>query len=803
MITFEQVYKELLAEAADFSVTPTDHNRKRKVIEWENKLIKSAFPERGANEAVLGVVGESGGLERHVEQWLELGFKMQNINIVDNQEKAAESLKQKAGAEKDKYGDLSSRISQADIIDKAKEIDNLTHIDFDGVATITKLPEFAEKLAAMKNLKSFVIVVSQRGTTKVDANADKAQAKSLDKGGALYGFDEVNSDEFDYEIIQTANKIWKSFDTLYDQKLIERKDYKDQIKSNFKRAALSVLFSYSKIAEFYKELSKKLNDYEIAYTSYTGKNMPMASFVFLKGSGIISKEEQKQYATNKLTTGMVNDMFAALFRLIDFLAIDSKNYGKNIQEYKLNELLAYMLKRIKNKEYNDEISEYLNKKIGKLKTYITDLLSRQTMLKTQMKNLTDDKYIDLSDYYDDELPVISRFRYFLQKAKLSAHDFVFYTENKTPCDNQDCIIKYIEKGSGSFADFLKKSRPGDTYIFKPKSKKATVSATLSHNDLTYQVKLETEKEDGIVWVTKATKTEESIPVRKRMTVIKQEMQKLSGDNIIDLSEYCNKLPTVQVLRQAMIKADLSASNFVFYAQDSTVCRDQACIVKYVKRGSGSFANFLRTVAQGENAAQGESFVFEKPATMDGIRSQISKHNLTLRMFKFETKNMGGILYATKATINSDANIQSNIHQSTNEPLGNVDRADRADRADREINNSLTAFILNSKIGDSLEINPPMPILHFNSYVGQTRSRGRKGISGEAAEKLGAGMFRFIFNDDGNITKIKKVKEEIDPQASSRGGQILINPNKIKDYTMQNEKFILCSFESFFTKNVFI
>ena len=146
MVTFKKYCESYNPTAhVDFSVVETTSPEKLKVIEWENQLFKQSIPTRKENEAVLGVVGNSSQLLRHIEQYKDLGFQEENMYICEIQEKTWQGLVDEANRLESegviKKTNLAKRIYNHDLFKKATEIPNLTHIDFDETRTHETLKE--------------------------------------------------------------------------------------------------------------------------------------------------------------------------------------------------------------------------------------------------------------------------------------------------------------------------------------------------------------------------------------------------------------------------------------------------------------------------------------------------------------------------------------------------------------------------------------------------------------------------------------------------------------------------------------
>lgn len=263
-MTFAALYN--LLETANFAKTSTTTLNKLDVIDWENQQFKKALPTRGVDEKVIGVVGNSGGLERHVRQYLNLGFKYKNIYLVDLQSNVASSLRRKADSLEQqgilpKNGNLSSRIFHEDILVMARKVPNVTHVDFDGTASIKNLVEFAQMLASIPSVKSFCIVVSARAGSK---QAYEFGSSPLEKAA---------------NAIYQAMKQNKSAGFFTDQEI-----------SKFKKGIFDLALDQNFQQQMLIRALQSIGKFSGAYKSYLGTNA-MASYIFVKGKHALQHGE--------------------------------------------------------------------------------------------------------------------------------------------------------------------------------------------------------------------------------------------------------------------------------------------------------------------------------------------------------------------------------------------------------------------------------------------------------------------------------------------------------------------------------
>ena len=161
MLTFEQYLQEKNFVSTS---TPT----KLGVISNENQFITHFYPRRGPYDQVVGVVGEAKtGLDRHIDQYRNLGFKDENIFIFEIALEEYKNLRYHMGIRK-----LSSGLFYRNIFNPRGQHGRfnpakVTHGDFD-VTTALSPDEFIKEIdlsnRVYPNLASAVYVHSQRNT---------------------------------------------------------------------------------------------------------------------------------------------------------------------------------------------------------------------------------------------------------------------------------------------------------------------------------------------------------------------------------------------------------------------------------------------------------------------------------------------------------------------------------------------------------------------------------------------------------------------------------------------------------------
>lgn len=175
---------ELLNEYK-FSEKSTTTQEKLDVIQWENSLIKSVAPSRGPDEEIVGLVGNPEGLDRHITQWKQLGFRVRNMRVIEKNKALAQALYDKALKLSLYFPNLKRLANQIHHNDLFKYLqlygDKVTHVDFDGISYInTLLPTLEEIASSCPNIRTAVIVVTTRSSAPLERSLSP-EAQHLQK----------------------------------------------------------------------------------------------------------------------------------------------------------------------------------------------------------------------------------------------------------------------------------------------------------------------------------------------------------------------------------------------------------------------------------------------------------------------------------------------------------------------------------------------------------------------------------------------------------------------------------------------
>lgn len=166
MLSFAQYIAE-----KKFISTTTEN--KLEVIANENKFIKNFIPSRGEQEQIVGVVGEAkSGLQRHLNQYQDLGFDINNVFIYEILRSEYMNLRYFNGVLSKMSGKKATIIWGNIFTPKmTKKVPNLnlaavTHADVDITTTLnTDLTnEIEHTFITYPNLASAVFVHSLRNT---------------------------------------------------------------------------------------------------------------------------------------------------------------------------------------------------------------------------------------------------------------------------------------------------------------------------------------------------------------------------------------------------------------------------------------------------------------------------------------------------------------------------------------------------------------------------------------------------------------------------------------------------------------
>lgn len=166
--------KYSLIEARDREYIPTNTKEKRAVIAKENKFILAHKIPRGKNDIVVGVVGDpgSGAFERHINQYIKLGFRDLNICIFEIYESMFDKLGKYMYFIRSKaklywcniFNPQSGGHFEYDNLTK-NEINRVTHVDADITSRIdaSAAQTILNLKASYPNAKSMVLVHNFRG----------------------------------------------------------------------------------------------------------------------------------------------------------------------------------------------------------------------------------------------------------------------------------------------------------------------------------------------------------------------------------------------------------------------------------------------------------------------------------------------------------------------------------------------------------------------------------------------------------------------------------------------------------------
>lgn len=146
---FDRTYnKIMLTTEADFSyVTTHDFKNKASVKNLQNNYILNRVPQRQDSEVVIGFVGNADGLQDHIKEYQQLGFKNLNqIIIFEQQPAAAAALIKKAIEVGYKTSPDNQNSNELRIYNNTFHLDlkknrdlqdiisQITHIDYDGTS---------------------------------------------------------------------------------------------------------------------------------------------------------------------------------------------------------------------------------------------------------------------------------------------------------------------------------------------------------------------------------------------------------------------------------------------------------------------------------------------------------------------------------------------------------------------------------------------------------------------------------------------------------------------------------------------
>lgn len=742
MITFRQFFS-ILSEATrnKFTELSTTTDNKIDVINWENKNFKKAVGSRGEDEVVLGVVGNEEGLYRHIKQWEDLGFKQENMYIVDYDGAVVERLKQQArklagGIENEKTGmvskiddtGLDQRITEDNILDKAeqlvKEGKNLTHVDYDGTELITNLPVDAQLLADLNTVKTFAIVNTKRAAYEF--------ADVIENRGSEMTEDELN-------LLKACEKIYNGI-----KKNIES-NKRDSLASAFKRGALYVFFSYDDLANYYDQLKSSLKDFEISYDLYAGvQNTPMTSFIFSRNTKAFDEPE---YTYSRFAS----DLFEGLYRFDTVKLL--YEYGNEV-----NEIVKVLKSMLERGDFASDNAEKIKKKIKTLHSRIAEH-NNMKLLIAKIKNLkAEDPPIDIRKYATNRYNKPITYSLLSSYFKPQNLSFNFFNVLR---DGDTDRIKSISRKSYTLKDgvaptisnFILHSKPGDYLNLSSDKYKLTIpylraliyKININNNTslLSKMFDLETEIKNGVYVITRMTRNEgEDVTLAKsrsdetreknkklvewmyssevgqwfvpQETFTKQELNRI----FITSQEYTRNY---RPLYAGMFNYEFDGDNLIKIQKKKNNI-EPAKDYKLIPVGSirpirspsrvapgrgkreGTFINFLTTATTG-----GEPFIPKRPISPDRIHSFLSRasiqtgRKLNRKMFKFEHDSSGKIIKVTKISDTPSPSFASFIATAKVDDVFTLDKPKRLNILSKSLSSLISIYNANNPTAPRLSI----------------------------------------------------------------------------------------------------
>lgn len=287
-----------------FPITTTAE--KSRVIANENNFINENITTRSPDEQVVGVVGRAEGLDRHIKQFVNLGFNKNNILLFELDERMANDLKLAAVGKlpqyvRDEYGNLQVatdengnekvRVIQWSILKPISPFvktdqpwfdpDKVTHVDLDFTTAATPIEiktNITSAFNAYNNVKSLVCVHSLRGSnTRTDVTN-----KTLN--GPLKKLQDFFAKGVSVTRTGKPKDRVTEFRNIYDYYINRNND------------------NSSGKQQFLKDLQQLCNG-SVYAQSYTGANgTPMASFTIIKNSTEkIIKADESIYKKDNIT----------------------------------------------------------------------------------------------------------------------------------------------------------------------------------------------------------------------------------------------------------------------------------------------------------------------------------------------------------------------------------------------------------------------------------------------------------------------------------------------------------------------
>lgn len=315
MLSFSQSYTE---SPKRFISTSTP--RKLEVINRENTFIKKFIPSRGPKEQIVGVVGDAKtGLERHLLQYLELDFFLENTYIFEI------------------------------LLSEYKNLYYHNKANFENTATIIYGDIFYPKMSRVYNLNTKLVT---------HADVDITTALPADLNG------EVNKIFTTYPNLKSAVFVYSTRNTQIRssaaQKYIENpiiKKFIDFVKINkgdsystaLKNAVELYFVGATSKELLLKKLFKSYPNYSFLVQSYQGKG-PMISITMVQSkkqeidSNVVSFSESDFYRVQKIVRDFQKFTSYSNYSLYTFLQTNHEISFTREEHKKIGELLKNLYK---------------------------------------------------------------------------------------------------------------------------------------------------------------------------------------------------------------------------------------------------------------------------------------------------------------------------------------------------------------------------------------------------------------------------------------------------------------------------
>lgn len=249
MITKESKFNNILTEIAkDFKKTHV--KEKINITKWENTAFKAVYPAPRTGQ-LFGVVGHHMGLRKHVNQFIDLGYKMNDIYLFEISNSMFERLFKRSLV---LYGEewTVNHVFEGDLKQYLNSTKlNVTHVDFD----------VTDAWPSSKYDSDINLILSKSTIQTATFVGSMRSGKGFEKSDQSKSIDHLNIFKYIDTKFFARSEVAKAYNGLY-------------------YLVNGVTFTEQYIKRQYED---KYQDFEIMFKKYPGlEGTPMISMIFAK-----------------------------------------------------------------------------------------------------------------------------------------------------------------------------------------------------------------------------------------------------------------------------------------------------------------------------------------------------------------------------------------------------------------------------------------------------------------------------------------------------------------------------------------